>query len=88
MKPNAWRPPALQTRSRWRLIHRVVPLAAFVGVAGLLLFLLAQPFWHPRIHLLFAAPDYRDARLDGSSPSEDLAAVHVPQISVLHEAKG
>jgi hypothetical protein len=87
MRPNAWRPLSPQTRTRWWLVYRFLPAAVLLTVLGLLLFLLFQPFWHPHVHLLFAAPHYRDARIDCSLPAEDLAAVQVPPTALLEGEK-
>ena len=85
MNSNAWIPRTGQNRWRWWATYRLAPLATFVGLAGLLGCLVLQPFYHPRVYLLFAAAEYPEALLPPHSlPVEDLAAIHVPQAVLLN----
>jgi hypothetical protein len=84
MKRHAWRPVDVRSRTRWWLTHRLLPLVLVSSVGGLFLYLLLQPFMHPRVHLLFAAAPYVDAELRAAAaPEEDLALLRLPHLELL-----
>ena len=88
MKPNAWKPDAAAVRTRrWWLVHRALPVSVLVACLVAFTVLVAQPLFHPRVHLLFASAHYLDGRLTCSSPAEDLAALEVPPLTLLGKAK-
>lgn len=84
MKRHAWRPLDGRSRTRWWLTHRLLPLVLVSSVGGLFVYLLLQPFLHPRVHLLFAAAPYVAAELRAAAaPGEDLALLRLPQLELL-----
>ncbi len=89
MNRNTWMPTTEQNRGRWWIIYRLAPFAAFVILACLLGYLVLQPFFHPRTHLLFVTAEYPESLLTPhSSPAEDLAAIDVPQVRLLNADGG
>jgi hypothetical protein len=89
MNHNTWMPTTEQNRGRWWIIYRFAPFAAFVILALLLGYLVLQPFFHPRTYLLFVAAEYPESLLPPhSSPTEDLAAIDVPQARLLNADGG
>ncbi|TVS08984.1 MAG: hypothetical protein EA424_27965, partial [Planctomycetaceae bacterium] len=64
--------------------HRLLPLVLVSSVGGLFVYLLLQPFLHPRVHLLFAAAPYVEAELRAAAaPGEDLALLRLPHLELL-----
>ena len=89
MKRRTWRPAAARTRARWWITHRLVPLGFAAAVAGLLLHLLLQPFFHPHAYLLFGSATYPEAFMPAfTAPAEDLACLLLRQVELLNDAKG
>ncbi len=84
MKRHAWKPVNARSHTGWWLVHRLLPLVLVAAVGGLLVWLLVQPFLHPRIYLMFAAAPYFEAELRAAaSPDEDLAAMRAPNLELL-----
>jgi hypothetical protein len=83
MKRHSWRPAEPRSRTRWWLLHRLLPVLVVASVAWLFGYLLLLPFQHPRIHLLFAAAPYGEAELRAAAPEQDLALLHLPNLELL-----
>ena len=84
MKRLAWKPADVRSPTRWWLKHRLLPLVLVLGVGWLFVYLLLQPFMHPRVHLLFAAAPYVEAELGATAaPERDLATLHLPHLELL-----
>jgi len=89
MKRNVWRPSATHTRARWWFAHRLVPAVLITVVSGLLLYLLMQPFFHPRTYLLLAEATYPDALIPPHVlPAEDLVSLPPGQVELLGNETG
>ncbi|MCL4204040.1 MAG: hypothetical protein KJ000_16175 [Pirellulaceae bacterium] len=87
MKRYSWIPADTRSRTRWWLVHRLLPVLVVVGVAWLFGYLLLLPFLHPRIHLLFAAAPYSEAELRAAAPEEDLSLLRLPNLELLGDDK-
>ena len=89
MSQNLWRLPTVQTRGRWWMLYRLAPFAAFLTLIVVLFYLVWQPFFHPRLYLLFATAEYPLALLPPhSEPGEDLAAIRVSQAALVDATEG
>ena len=89
MTRNVWRPPPRQSRARWWLLYRLAPAMLLVTVAGLLLYAVMEPFFHPQVYRLFLWAAYPDTRIEAyASPAEELAAFPMRQADVLNAYGG
>ena len=89
MSQNLWRLPTVQTRGRWWMLYRWRRSPRFLTLIVVLFYLVWQPFFHPRLYLLFATAEYPLALLPPhSEPGEDLAAIRVSQAALVDATEG
>ncbi len=88
MKRHVWRPLVTQNRASWWFTRRLVPVGLFAATAGLLLWLLLEPFFHPRTYLLFrAAADPVGGIPHVPAGADDLASIHLPKFELLADGQ-
>lgn len=88
MKRHVWKHLVTQNHARWWFTRRLLPFGLFAAAGGLLLWLLLEPFFHPRTFLLFSAASYPDASIPNVPPAaNDLASIHLPKFELLADGQ-